>query len=487
MMKTEEIKPEESEMILPEELTHHPKNAEMYGEIDPSERFVDDVRENGVEQSIVVTDDSHYADGVVILSGHKRTIAADRADQKVPIGSYKEYETPEEEWDAIIRYNDYRDKTFSQKMGEGDAIKVIAEGNAKERMLATQNNDSGAALQNFAGQDGGLSRDEVAERIKIGSGETYRKAKKVWDASKDGDRLAEELVEKLDEEEESIHGAYTEYNDAQKEDEDSQEEEEEESENQSSQSDSKASDTGTQTEEGSDEGEESYNDDSDSEGIDGVPAHAEDKIPDESTATTTSTSESGVSDETETDSTGDDDSGSRTGPFGKPLKDESDGNDDSEPEKVTAVRESTGEKVGAGKKEEIVGSIEEITPPDEPSESDLENIKSKTENLIGDLPDDIEDNLKERSKELLDLWEAHINMASYAHNLRCPVCGDDSLEYTCHHIKPDEALSLANQAYENHLEGEEELKGTDYEDVAAEERGFEGKEQTPSFEQALKN
>lgn len=192
------------ESLAPDNLEYHPKSIEIYGEPNPSERFVEDIEENGVEQPITVTDVSHFTDGIAVISGNKRTYSAGKTNHDIPIGAWKEYDSPADEIAAVIRYNDYREKSFSQKMGEAGGLKEIEEATAEGRM---QN-----PLQNFAEGDSGLSRDKIADRIKIGSGETYRKANKIWQASQDGNESAKELVDRLDSGDESIHSAYTLFN-----------------------------------------------------------------------------------------------------------------------------------------------------------------------------------------------------------------------------------------------------------------------------------
>ena len=54
----------------------------------------------------------------------------------------------------------------------------------------------------------GKTRDKVAKAIGMGSGKTYDRAAKVWEAAKEGNEVALELVEKLDKGEVSIHKAY---------------------------------------------------------------------------------------------------------------------------------------------------------------------------------------------------------------------------------------------------------------------------------------
>ena len=57
-------------------------------------------------------------------------------------------------------------------------------------------------------REAGRTRDKVAQAVGIGSGRSYDKAAKVWEAAKEGNEVALELVEKLDKGEVSIHKAY---------------------------------------------------------------------------------------------------------------------------------------------------------------------------------------------------------------------------------------------------------------------------------------
>jgi predicted XRE-type DNA-binding protein len=113
------------------------------------------------------------------------------------------------ELEAILEHNDHRDKKFSQKMGEAKGYEELARENAKDRMITSTGGEDPQPLQNFADPDGGLSRDAIAEHVNIGSGETYRKANKVYAASLDEDIFAQDLVTQIDRGEESIHGAHT--------------------------------------------------------------------------------------------------------------------------------------------------------------------------------------------------------------------------------------------------------------------------------------
>ena len=63
--------------VDPEYLLPHPKN--IY-DVDVSERFVEDVKQNGLSKPIRYTEDSHFGGGRVIISGHRRMEAATEAE-----------------------------------------------------------------------------------------------------------------------------------------------------------------------------------------------------------------------------------------------------------------------------------------------------------------------------------------------------------------------------------------------------------------------
>ena len=194
-----------SETVPPAELRPHPKNEEIYGEGDLTDRFVEDVRDNGVVEPVAVTDNSYFTDGgVTLISGHRRWAAAAQTGRDVPIGEWLSFESANDELDTLLRYNDQREKVFSQRMGEADAIREV-----EQRAAADRQGERTDLVENFPEGETTRSRDSIADRIGIGSGRTYDKACTVWNAAKDGHPAAERLVEELDADDESIHGAYT--------------------------------------------------------------------------------------------------------------------------------------------------------------------------------------------------------------------------------------------------------------------------------------
>lgn len=195
-----------------EKLEPHPKNVEIYGETDPDEGFVESIREKGVLEPLVIKRDK------TILSGHRRWTAAKEADVgRVPV-RIAEFDSELAEREALIEFNRQREKTFSQKMREAEELEEIyAEKNERERREKLSNYNSGgngketgtSSNSNSSSGSDNRTASEVADEVGIGSENTYRKGKKIWEKADDGDETAKEQVELLDAEKQSIHGAYT--------------------------------------------------------------------------------------------------------------------------------------------------------------------------------------------------------------------------------------------------------------------------------------
>ena len=77
----------------------------------------------------------------------------------------QEYEDETAEIDAILRFNDNRDKSFMQKMGEAEAIRAVEKKKAQERKERGKGSED--LGQNFAQGSGRnpKSRDYVADRM----------------------------------------------------------------------------------------------------------------------------------------------------------------------------------------------------------------------------------------------------------------------------------------------------------------------------------
>ena len=186
----------------------------IYGfdEFDDEEgkKFLQSIAEKGVLEPIVIRMDG------TIISGHRRRAAVLKMfkegvlkDDIVPCRVVESIDILEEK-ELIVHYNRQRKKTFSQIMREAEVLEEVEQERAKQRQVSTLNFGPQVPLWSFGhnGESHVRTRDKVADEVGIGSGRTYQRARKVWDAAKSGDEKARELVNKLDAGEVSIHQAY---------------------------------------------------------------------------------------------------------------------------------------------------------------------------------------------------------------------------------------------------------------------------------------
>ncbi len=183
------------------DLKAHPMNTRIYGEESLGEGFVESVRQKGVLVPLTIKGDG------TIVSGHRRWQAARVVGlTTVPVHEVR-FDSDLDEREAVIEFNRQRDKTFSQKMAEAEELEAIERERARERqeMLGRTHGDDPSG--NHSGR--GETRDLVADRVGIGTGRTYHKAKKVWQAAKTDDDI-KAVVEKVDRGDWSISKAHSE-------------------------------------------------------------------------------------------------------------------------------------------------------------------------------------------------------------------------------------------------------------------------------------
>lgn len=188
----------------PSDLRAHPKNDEIYSD-EAEDWFVNNVRENGVLEPVVITSDSHFVDDdvEVIISGHRRVDAAEKAGlDEIPV-RFVSYNSAADELEALVDFNQQREKNFSQKMREALELEAVERSRAKGRQGTRTDLD-----QNFGGSQWGKSAERVAEMVGFGNRETYRQARKVWMLKENGYTWAEELVNGLNSGEKSIYRAF---------------------------------------------------------------------------------------------------------------------------------------------------------------------------------------------------------------------------------------------------------------------------------------
>ena len=223
-----EAKPGEKSSRDPVTLKPHPISAALYGEID-SYREIREWRADSVRTPelarVVVIDrtntidllESIERDGIlvplvisedgIIISGCRRWKAALQLGlTSVPV-EVRSFENEVEEKQAILDYNRYREKTFSQKMREAELLKEIAGKRAKQKMLAGRRDPT------LIFGEGSPKRHEretaaiVGGRVRLGK-DTFRKAEEIWIKGKAGDRKARELIGALDQGATSVNAAY---------------------------------------------------------------------------------------------------------------------------------------------------------------------------------------------------------------------------------------------------------------------------------------
>lgn len=193
----------------PHELNRHTINEEIYRNEDLPSDFVDSIEDHGVREPVVITADD------TIISGHRRVEAARRVGKNQIKVRVESFGSDLEEREAVVHYNKQRSKTFSQKMREALELEKIERKRAKERQGTRTDlvDEDPNVSQKFARSEiegTGSTREKVADHIKV-SGETYRKAKAVWEAAEEGVSRFEREVKKIDNGTQSIHRAYKEY------------------------------------------------------------------------------------------------------------------------------------------------------------------------------------------------------------------------------------------------------------------------------------
>ncbi len=185
------------------DLKPHPMNRKLYGEEVLPPEFVASIRENGILVPLAVKDDG------TIISGHRRWQAALALKMEyVPVQVVR-YADDLDEREAIIEFNRQREKTFSQKMAEAEELEAVERERAERRRLSNlKRGEEKPEVEMLPPREYGKTRDKVAAAVGLGSGRTYDKAAKVWEAAKKGDETAKKLVEELDSGKTTVHAAY---------------------------------------------------------------------------------------------------------------------------------------------------------------------------------------------------------------------------------------------------------------------------------------
>lgn len=189
------------------DLKPHPKNEELYTDRENAD-LVNRIETHGFRESqrlLVCTDGT-------ILSGHRRWDAAKQVGiERVPVEVADVDPDSDEALLELLTANLHRVKTPAEEINEAMAWEEIERERAQERMEEGGRPDLGRG-------ETGRSSEKAAEKVGMGR-ETYRKGKKVKEVAESGDPIAQAAWNALENDEESIHGAYTTVMDALQDDE----------------------------------------------------------------------------------------------------------------------------------------------------------------------------------------------------------------------------------------------------------------------------
>jgi len=156
-----------------------------------------------MEEPLVINEDGEIIDGV------RRWLAVLELNWDSIEFIEKSYSSVEAEQEAILRYNDDRDETFSQKMRVALEYEKVIAPRLEKRMKAGKSLDEQEDDPILNSDEGATTLEIASDRVDWGKSK-YRQAKAIWEAKESGDKQAIELVAELDDKDGdiSVNGAY---------------------------------------------------------------------------------------------------------------------------------------------------------------------------------------------------------------------------------------------------------------------------------------
>lgn len=164
--------------------------------------ILESIKRNGIRTPLIINENR------IIISGCRRWKAALQLGLTSVPCEVRSFENEDEETKAILDFNLYRNKTFSQRMKEAELLIEIESKRAKKRMLSGRRDPSLILGEGYYNKR--HSRETyaiVGDQIGMGK-DTFKKAMYILDKAKMGDRKARKLVRSLDRGGTSIHATY---------------------------------------------------------------------------------------------------------------------------------------------------------------------------------------------------------------------------------------------------------------------------------------
>jgi len=187
-----------------DKLKPHPRNKDIYGDESESiKELAELIRKSNMVTNLIINQNN------VIISGHRRYYACLILNVKEVPCIQIVFKDENEELERLLLENQHREKTTHQKMKETKLWEGIEKEKAKDRQGIAGSRNLGLVTDSGPELDKREVRDILAEKVGLGSGKTYERAKPVMkkiDELKEigSDRDAEFLITVLNE---SVRGA----------------------------------------------------------------------------------------------------------------------------------------------------------------------------------------------------------------------------------------------------------------------------------------
>lgn len=181
-------------------LKPHPYSVRLYRQRTPKNRFIEDIAEN-LERPLIINENDELIDGV------RRWLAISQLDWDRVDVVQRSFASIEEEKQAILRHNDDRDETFTQKIRVALEYEELVAPILERRMKAGKPIGEQEDDPLLESNEGLTALELAADRV--GWGQTkFWQAKTIWKEKESGHRRAEKLVKQLVADELTVNAAY---------------------------------------------------------------------------------------------------------------------------------------------------------------------------------------------------------------------------------------------------------------------------------------